>query len=226
MTIKNAFPMEFRPALNTKDLLNHILKMGDMPNNNAQEIGEGSGKEDVKTEPKGINTEVDVQERFEEEKNGSDTAQRKLATKLLRNRYDFSIFEELINDGEKCLNYLSDLKWSKGYRCRQCDNDKYIEGKISNTRKCTVCAKIESATSNTLFHNLKFPIEKAFHLIYLVYINRQCTLDDISSTIHLRRSTCYKFRKKVFKAILERSKGKKLRKEKVSFLILGDYRNI
>lgn len=55
---------------------------------------------------------------------------------------------------------------------------------------------------DTLFHKLKFPIEKAFYILYLS--NRKdidLTLNELSEIQELRRETCWAFKNKISQAI-------------------------
>lgn len=66
---------------------------------------------------------------------------------------------------EKCMEYLSEIKWSKEYICRKCKH-KQSQIREDYSRICNICSTIESATSNTLFHKLKFGMRKAFFICF------------------------------------------------------------
>ena len=78
--------------------------------------------------------------------------------------------EELFNDGEKVMKFVADIKWEKGFECRSCGHTNYCEGKTPHSRRCTRCKKEESATAHTIFHNIKFPLNKAFFIAYNVCV--------------------------------------------------------
>lgn len=107
-------------------------------------------------------------------------------------------FNKIFPDDTACYRYLYELKWEKMFVCRRCghqDSDNDIK---LFTKKCTKCAYIESVTAHTLFHGLKFPINKAFHIAYLaIHSNRKITLDELSTMLDLRRNTCWSFKQKV-----------------------------
>lgn len=97
-----------------------------------------------------------------------------------------------------CFKYLEELKWSVGYVCKKCGNDKYIYLQKNLSRRCTKCAYIESATNGTIFQGLKFPITKAFYIVYYCSLDIQkLTVDELSALLELRRNTCWSFRKRV-----------------------------
>ncbi|MBK7098364.1 MAG: transposase [Sphingobacteriales bacterium] len=75
-------------------------------------------------------------------------------------------FNQRFKDDNDCLNYLSDLKWSDGYKCIRCGNDKFCIGNKTQNRRCTKCRYDESPTVGTLFEKLKFSILIAFHIIF------------------------------------------------------------
>lgn len=96
----------------------------------------------------------------------------------------------------------------EGYRCLKCQNQRYIEKPEKPfVRRCTRCGYIESVTTRTLFHAVKFPLNKAFYLAYsTVYEKDARTLDELSELLELRRNTCWSFRKKAMERLEEHRK--------------------
>lgn len=128
--------------------------------------------------------------------------------RIFVNDVDFSEFKKIFPDDDSCFEYLDQLKWSEGYTCRKCDNDRYTEGQGHIARRCTRCGHNESATAHTLFHRIHFPILKGFYMLFLVYANKgKITSAELSGILDLRQNTCWKFSKK----IKERLKNGKLR---------------
>lgn len=78
---------------------------------------------------------------------------------------------------DKCRELIAAQKWSKSYECRDCGNKKYIVIQKYHSRECTKCRYIESATANTLFHKVKFGIQKAFCIAF----EMSCTTKGLSS---------------------------------------------
>ncbi len=72
-----------------------------------------------------------------------------------------------------CYEYLADLKWSEGYFCTRCSYQKYIKGKQPSSRRCCKCGYDESTTTGTLFHKLKFGIDKAFEMLYEISTSKK-----------------------------------------------------
>ena len=118
--------------------------------------------------------------------------------RLTQKSLTLSEFREIFPDSSACYRYLEELKWGEGFRCRHCDNNKYGKTPKVFSRRCTKCGYINSVTSGTVFHGIKFPLDKAFYIIYASYITQEkLTLDQLATTLDLRRNTIWAFRKKV-----------------------------
>jgi two-component system, sensor histidine kinase LadS len=133
---------------------------------------------------------------------------------------EFEEFHKIFPDELTCLRYLEQQKWENGFVCKKCENDKYLPGKGKFDRRCTRCGYSESPTAFTVFHGIKFPIEKAFYILHLVITERDdLTVDDISHMLDLRRNTCWGFKDKIHKIIKLRKldKGQFVHWENVIF---------
>ena len=107
-------------------------------------------------------------------------------------------FKMIFPDEKACFLYINDIKWKQGeVQCSKCGHKDLVEGPKKFSKKCTSCAYVESLTANTLYHGLKFPIEKAFYLTYIFFQEKGYTLDELSAIIDLRRNTVWSFKKKV-----------------------------
>lgn len=119
-------------------------------------------------------------------------------------------FFKIYPNKEACFKYLAQLKWSDGYTCKKCGHENYCKGKAMYSRRCTKCRYDESATSYTIFHRLKFPIEKAFYMVFLIYESKEkITSGQFSEMLDLRQSTCWNFNKKVTERIEDHKKKNK-----------------
>lgn len=121
----------------------------------------------------------------------------------------FEEFKMNYPDESSCLHYLSNLKWGKGFTCRKCKNTSFIEGKTVLSHRCNKCWYDETPTIGTIFHKLKFPIEKAFYLLYLVTNKPSISIEELSTTLGLSIRTCWSYKNKITDAIAERKKKKK-----------------
>jgi hypothetical protein len=116
---------------------------------------------------------------------------------------------ELFNDKEKTLEFIAGVKWKEGFVCRKCGNTNYCEGKSTASRRCTRCKTEESATAHTLFHNIKFPINKAFYIAYNVCVEgKEISTYNYSNQLGLNQMTCWKFRKRIKDCIIKNSNNK------------------
>ena len=111
-------------------------------------------------------------------------------------------FQEQFPDDRSCLEYLADLKWKGGFVCPSCGHTNYCRGKREHDRQCTSCHKSTSPTSGTLFHKVKFPILKAFYIVYYVSTSKKgISSTELSRKLGLRQKTCWLFKRKTMKAM-------------------------
>ncbi len=136
-----------------------------------------------------------------------------LNERLLEKTMDYKQFQTLYPDSLACYRFLETLKWpsSDDFKCRKCDNEKYFEGVHKFSRRCTRCGYNESITAFTIFHSIKFPIEKAFYVAYLTVTGKKDhTLEKLAHDLELRVNTVWGFKHKVTERIQELEKhGKK-----------------
>ncbi|MGC4021297.1 MAG: hypothetical protein QM734_04820 [Cyclobacteriaceae bacterium] len=128
-----------------------------------------------------------------------------LEERMHEKQMDYDEFRTLYPDDLSCYRFLEKLKEEKGFECVKCGNTKHSLGPLKFSRRCTKCGYNESITSNTLFHGVKFPIDKAFYLTYLVQSGKNgYTLESLADKLQLRLSTVWAFKHKVE----ERTPGK------------------
>lgn len=112
-------------------------------------------------------------------------------------------FRDRFPDVESCLGHLAEIKWGTGYKCRKCGHGNYCKGGGAiHSRQCTSCRYDESPTANTLFHQVKFDLLKAFYIVYFVSTNKKgITSTELARKLSLRQKTCWVFKRKVMKAM-------------------------
>jgi len=111
---------------------------------------------------------------------------------------------ELFLSDEKCFEFLAGVKWEHGFKCRKCGNDNYCPGKTPHSRRCTKCKTEESAAADTIFHNCKFPVHKAFYIAYNVCKGKEdLSSYELARRLSLRQMTCWNFKTKISHAIRE-----------------------
>ena len=101
---------------------------------------------------------------------------------IFRGENILDFINEFPND-EKSSEIIANQKWLLGYKCTECGNLKYVAIKKHHSREFTKCRYIESSTANTLFHKVKFGLQKAFCIVF----EMSCTTKGLSSTQMAKR---------------------------------------
>lgn len=111
-------------------------------------------------------------------------------------------FRERFDTPEKCIQHLADLKWKDGFKCPKCESHRYCNATRPYDRQCTRCRYIQSPTSGTLFHKVKFPLDKAFLAVYLVSTNKKgISSTELSRKTGLIQKTAWLFRIKILQSM-------------------------
>lgn len=107
-------------------------------------------------------------------------------------------FDNRFGTNEKCKAYLYDLKWKEGYSCKKCKSKSSVQGKTIYNRRCSKCGYEESPLANTLFHNIKFELYKAFGMIYEIMTNKKGSNSmRLGELFEVSQNTSWLFRCKV-----------------------------
>jgi two-component system, sensor histidine kinase LadS len=107
-------------------------------------------------------------------------------------------FFKIYPTDESCHKVLAEMKWRNGFNCVKCKNVKYSEGKTSYARRCTKCNYEESAVLFTIFSRVKFPLTKAFYMLFLYVSSKEkLTSTHMSKILKLRQKTCWSFLQKI-----------------------------
>jgi hypothetical protein len=110
--------------------------------------------------------------------------------------------ELLFSSDDECCRFLAEVKWEKGFICRKCGNTNYCPGKTPHSRRCTKCKKEESAAADTIFHNCKFPVHKAFYIAYNVCKGKEdLSSYELARRLTLRQMTCWNFKTRIKNAL-------------------------
>jgi transposase-like protein len=125
---------------------------------------------------------------------------------------------------EKCLSYLSSLKWSKEFCCSKCTNKSWSKTAFAHIRRCNKCKHKQSATAGTLFHKCKIDLPKAFMIVFLVSTGKKgISSTELSRRLSLRQKTCYYFKRKVMQAMKSSGHIKLQGKVDVDEFFVGGY---
>ena len=141
---------------------------------------------------------------------------------LFKEEISPEVAQELFNDSEKVLKFITDVKWKYCFTCRSCGHTNFSDGKTPSSRRCTRCKKEESAAAHTIFHNIKFPIHKAFYIAYNVCVlNNEFSSYNYSDQLGLNQMTCWKFRKRIQDCIISLDKKEK---SKIQTILMTEYK--
>lgn len=128
--------------------------------------------------------------------------------RVLVKSISFDEFKASYPTDNDCYLFLSNLKWNEGFKCKKCESETFSLIDKQFSRRCTKCNYIESATAHTIFHHLRFPIVKAFYIVFLVYSRKGITIEELSRILELRAGTCHTFKQK-FTQVMEKKKVSK-----------------
>ncbi len=110
-----------------------------------------------------------------------------------------SFIKELPND-TVCKAYLAKIKWQDGFTCIKCGHNKGCE-KSDYRYHCYSCQHVESATENTLFHKVKFGLQKAFCVVFeMSTSSKSISSIQMRKRFSIRQGTAWYFMQKVRKA--------------------------
>ncbi len=138
--------------------------------------------------------------------------------RVMQKLIDFDEFREMFNNEDDCYKLLVDLKWKNSFVCKRCKSTEN-GSKDPYEKRCKKCNYKESVTSYTIFHHLRFPIDKALYILILTSSGRDINISQLSSILSLRLKTCWSFHNKV-KLVMSQKKRFKYSKEGWIELIL------
>jgi len=110
-------------------------------------------------------------------------------------------FGKVFHNEESCIAYLADLKWQDGFACKKCGHTSGCK-KAGHNYHCYKCNHVESATSGTLFHRIRFGLHKAFHIVFeMVNSSKGMSSIQVGLRYGIRQPTAWTFMHKVRKAM-------------------------
>ena len=116
-------------------------------------------------------------------------------------------FHKKFSDEASCMEYLMELKWGNGFSCPHCGGIQESNCNMTYSKRCRQCNRIVSATANTLFHHVKFGIQKAFLIVFkMSATTKSISAEQLAKTIGVNRKTALLFQHKVRLAM--KSSGK------------------
>lgn len=107
-------------------------------------------------------------------------------------------FKARFTNKQDCYDFLAQLKWPDGYACKCCSATAYIKGKQPASRRCSKCGYDESTTAGTLFHKLKFGIDRAIEMLYEIATSKKGANSIwLAERFGVNQKTAWLFRHKV-----------------------------
>jgi hypothetical protein len=107
-------------------------------------------------------------------------------------------FARRFKDNESCYEYLIEKKWGNGYRCIRCGCSESNKGRTWYYKRCKKCGYDESVTSNTVFHDMKMSILKAFHLAFRISSKKKgMSTVELGNEVGVQQKTAWLFKRKL-----------------------------
>lgn len=99
---------------------------------------------------------------------------------------------------EECYAHLYYYKWSNGFKCTHCNSIEEHHCSKPYHKRCKNCLQIISPTANTLFHNMKFGIEKAFYIVFkMSATTKSVSAEQLAKMVGINRKSALLFQQKV-----------------------------
>ncbi len=118
-------------------------------------------------------------------------------------------FSSRFKDNDSCYEYLFLKKWGNGYQCIRCGCKKSNKGRTCYYKRCKKCGYDESVTANTVFHAMKMPILKAFHLAFRIGSKKKgMSTVELGNEVGVEQKTAWLFKRKVQEILGEKVKLK------------------
>ena len=125
-------------------------------------------------------------------------------------------FNRRFKNNEDCFLYLMKLKWAKGYSCIRCGGQECWKGRTYYYKRCKSCGYDESVLANTVFHDLRMPLLKAFHLAFRICAKKKgMSSVELATEVGVQQKTAWLFKRKL-QAVMETQGQKKLQGEVVA----------
>jgi len=118
-------------------------------------------------------------------------------------------FSSRFKDNDSCYEYLLEKKWGNGYQCIHCGCMESNKGRTRYYKRCKRCGYDESVTANTVFHDMKMPILKAFHLAFRIGSKKKgMSTVELGSEVGVEQKTAWLFKRKIQEILEDKVKLK------------------
>ena len=114
-------------------------------------------------------------------------------------------FQKKFSTEQDCIEYLAELRWPTGYKCKKCGCDKAYQLKVEpRVFQCASCNFQESITAGTLLHRTRTPLLKWFWAAYLLCRDKRgISAMQLSRELDLRYPTAWTMLHKLRRALAE-----------------------
>lgn len=118
-------------------------------------------------------------------------------------------FVSRFNDNDSCYSYLMEKKWGNGFSCSYCGCAQSVKGRTWYYKRCRQCKYDESVTANTVFHGMKIPVLKAFHLTFRLAAKKKgMSTVELGHEVGVQQKTAWLFKRKVQEILSDNKKLK------------------
>jgi len=133
-------------------------------------------------------------------------------------------FNRRFKNNEDCYLYLIEKKWGNSYQCSRCGCAQCYKGRTYYHRRCKACGYGESVTANTLFHGMKMPMLKAFHMIFRLSAKKKgMSTTELGAEVGVQQKTAWLFKRKVQVVMKQNGNDKLSGKIDADETLLGGY---
>ena len=107
-------------------------------------------------------------------------------------------FNKRFSSNESCYQYLIEWKWGKGFVCSRCGCVESNKGRTYYHRRCKQCNYDESVLANTIFHGMKMPVLKAFHMMFRLTAKKKgMSTTELGAEVGVEQKTAWLFKRKM-----------------------------
>ena len=133
-------------------------------------------------------------------------------------------FSKRFQSNEDCYLYLIAIKWNKEYQCVRCSCKESYKGRTYYYRRCKSCGYNESVTANTIFHGMKMPVLKAFHMAFRLTAKKKgMSTVELGAEVGVQQMTAWLFKRKLQLAMKKDKEDKLSGEVHVDETIVGGY---
>jgi ISXO2-like transposase domain/Transposase zinc-ribbon domain len=120
-------------------------------------------------------------------------------------------FNKRFSSNESCYEYLIEWKWGKGFACSRCGCELSNKGRTYYHRRCKRCKYDESVLANTVFHGMKMPVLKAFHMIFRLTAKKKgMSTTELGAEVSVQQKTAWLFKRKI-QVVMKQDNNEKLK---------------